>query len=134
MINAIAYITPYFHGHRCDNAIRSSAVEGYRKPYRTIFANCCRTDCGLCGVIFVYLALIMAFYGNSIAAPLPRHARVVEVLVRRLSLCNRSHSVYTIRGVAGIVRTGNLIDPSDRPIDRSVGCRHCRLYVPRVSL
>lgn len=33
-----------------------------------ILANCCRTDCGLCGVIFVYLALIMAFYGNSIAS------------------------------------------------------------------
>ena len=31
-------------------------------------SNCYRTRCGRSNVIFVYLALIMAFYGNSIAS------------------------------------------------------------------
>lgn len=61
----------------------------------------------------------MAFYGNSIASfPL----RLLEVLVCRLSLCNRSHNVDTIRGIAGIVRTPvtRSIHPIERSIDRSV--------------
>jgi len=96
-----------------NNVIRGEAVYKYTGNHTGILTNCCRTDCGLCGVIFVYLALIMAFYGNPIASFSGRGSC-------HLSLCNRSHNVDMIRGTTEIVRTGNPIDSTDRSNDRSV--------------